>query len=612
MTKAYRKQTTRQPRANRATRLLAWFGVPLAVLLLAIVVVPWGQPGLLPHDPDIMLISVDTLRADHLECYGYKRIRTPAINRLASEGVLFTATVSAVPITLPSHASMLSGLIPPRHGARLNTGNRVPDDVTTLAETLQGYGYQTGAFVAALPMADVGGLAQGFEVYDQEFSTQKLPGFAATRQERYAEDVLAVARRWLATTDPARPVFAFVHLYDPHAPYEKPLPGTTTGSYDGEIVYVDRSLGSFLPALRGQPRWKDLLTIFTSDHGEALGEHGEQTHTLFVYESTLHVPLIVHWPGVLAPRRIESPVALIDITPTILELAGLPGLTDIDGRSLVSLIRGDEPPPTDRVLYFESLLPSLSYGWASLRGVRIGGLKYISAPRPELYDLRADPHELNNLIDSRPDDARHLAARLASIDNGRRATIAIDRKTLAGLESLGYISAPPVEGDDESPPPDPKDRVEVFERYQSALMASARGDHNEAYAAMADVAPYFEQSPAFHYRRGNTAARLELWDEAVDHYERSLKLDPQAEDAHLNLGVAYLKLGSPERSLEQFEALLGINPDHPGALLYAGQLKSRHGGNREEVIAHWTRFLEIAPDHPQADKVRRSLADYEQ
>ena len=377
------KPTRGRPAETKATKTAhgpaRW--VAVGACALAIAAALWMWRGRLfsssaTKPPDILLISIDTLRADRLGCYGYAAAQTPNIDRLAADGVVFETASSQVPLTLPSHASMLTGLIPPRHGARLNEGNRVPDEVTTLAETLRDQGYQTGAFVAALPMARIGGLDQGFDIYDDKLPQVRTPGSAVAREERYAEEVLAAARAWLAGTDARRPVFAFVHLYDVHAPYEKPLPGANVGSYDGEIAYVDRSLGPFLSSLHEQARWSRLLTVLTADHGEALGEHGEQTHGLFVYESTLHVPLIFHWPGVIAPRRVRSLVGIIDIPPTILALAKLPRLPDIDGQSLAGLL-GDQPASGQRGAVLRKP--------ARLAGVRLGPVARNAQWRPQVH-----------------------------------------------------------------------------------------------------------------------------------------------------------------------------------------------------------------------------------
>ena len=521
----------------------------------------WGWYGLRgPAElPDILLISIDTLRADRLGCYGYAAGRTPNIDRLAAAGMSFDAAISPVPITLPSHASMLTGLIPPRHGVRLNEGHRLGDSVVTLAEVLGEHGYQTGAFIGGLPMKKVGGLGQGFDVYDDWLSPQTFgDSDVVPRRERFAEEVFAAAEAWLKSADPARPVFAFIHVYDPHAPYEKPMPGATAPSYDGEIAHVDRELGAFFSSLRGIARSRESLTVLTSDHGEGLGEHGEKTHCVFVYEATLHVPLVFHWPGVIEVRRVEEEVGVIDVAPTILELAGLPGLSDVEGESLVGVM--EQGGSEERVFYFESLLGSLKFGWAPLRGVRAGDIKYIAAPRPELYDLRADPHELSNLYATRTAEAIRWAERLLTIGEGSRSTVESDRQTVRALESLGYVSAPPARSADPLERLDPKDCIQVYERYQVAHTEAALGRFAEALGIMAGLESSFQNSPVFYLRWGNFAAQASRWQLAAACYDKCLALDARNQKALLNLGVAYLKRNAPVKGLEQFEALLQINP----------------------------------------------------
>ena len=571
MRKTRRGKPAATKRATPARRPLIW--VVAVVGLLVVAGAWWGWYGFsrATDRPDVLLISIDTLRADRLGCYGYRTARTPNIDRLAAGAVVFTAAGSPVPITLPSHASMLT-------------------------------------FISGLPMVKTGGLAQGFDVYDEELTVLGAgDSSVVTRTERYAEEVLEAARAWLWSTDSTRPVFAFVHIFDPHEPYEKPLSATDAPSYDGEIAYVDRTLGPFLAALGNDPRWHGMLTVLTSDHGEGLWEHGEKNHGLFVYESTLRVPLIVHWPGRFAPRRVHVPVNIVDVAPTILELVELPGLPDVDGESLCSLM--ERPATDERFHYFESLLGSLNYGWATLRGVRCGRHKYISAPRPELYDLRQDPHELHNLCAARPADAERLASYLNEIGEDAHATVAMDPQTLAGLASLGYISAPPVEPDGPSERRDPKDCLDVFNRFHAAHAEFARGRPKEALMITEKLESSLHRSPYFYSRWGDLAARTGDWERAVYCYEKCLALDARQESARLNLGVAYLKRNDPARSLTHFEALLKINPDHVEAHLYAGEVKMRHLAKPAEAILHWNRVLELAPNHREAKNLRRALAE---
>jgi tetratricopeptide (TPR) repeat protein len=389
----------------------------------------------------------------------------------------------------------------------------------------------------------------------------------------------------------------------------KAPPGSPTPSYDGEIAYVDRALGAFLSSLTDEARWRGMLTVLTSDHGEGLGEHREKTHGVFVYESTLRVPLIFHWPGVLSPRRVRAPVDIVDTAPTILELVQLPGLPDVDGQSLVPLMQQPGSDEAERVFYFESLLGALDYGWAPLRGIRSGNLKYISAPRPELYDLRADPRELNNLYATRAADAARLAEYLSAIGEGDQATAEVDPRTRAGLEALGYVSAPPVTADAQTERADPKDHIEVYDRFQSAHTEFALGRSAEALAIMEALEPSLQRSPVFYNRWGTFAGQAGSWQRAALSYEKCLALDPGRETARLNLGVAYLKCNRFAESLEQLEILLRVNPDQVQALLYAGELNKTYLGKPAEALPHWRRFLELAPNHPDAGKIRKAVSE---
>lgn len=586
-----------------------------AVLLLA---VACGGEATPPGDqpagsssrgrPDILLISIDTLRADRVGAYGAAAARTPVIDRLASRGALFQSAFSPVPITLPAHASLLSGLNPPTHTVRDNGSFRLPEEVVTLSERLREGGWATAAFIGGLPLMRAGGLDQGFDLYDDAIAVRRLDSAGrATRPERRADEVLDLARRWLLQQPDDRPAFALIHLYDPHSPYEQPLPGAMTPSYEGEIAYVDAALGRFFDALGADGRWGRALTIVTADHGEGLGEHGEQTHCIFVYDSTLRVPLIVHWPGVVEPRSIAGSVGLIDVTPTLLDLLALPPLSGAEGVSLAeTLRRGAAAPP--RELYFESLFGELRFGWAPLRGLREDGLKYIAAPRPELYDVERDPRELEDRWSADSVAAADLAARLLEIGTGGATRVRLDPEAARALASLGYVSAPPAPGAAEGQAPDPKDQIHVYEGFQLAHEEFLGGRAAEALTRMEDLEPALRRSPYFYLEWGNMAAGAERWSLAADAYVKSLTLDGTQADALLNLGVARMKLGKFPDAAKQFEALLLAHPDHATGHLYLGVVQAKHLGDTTAARHHFERFVQLAPDHPEAAQIRRALA----
>lgn len=566
--------------------------------------------------PDILLISIDTLRADRLGCYGRADAHTPTIDRLAAEGAAFEHAWTPVPITLPAHATMLTGLLPPRHGVRDNGSFRLPDTHATLAESLRAAGYRTGAFVGGFPLVAAGGLARGFDVYDDEMSPHAFGSGAqeVSRLERSADEVLQRAWKWLLAAPAESPVFAFVHLYDPHSPYERPLPGRQELSYEGEIAYVDAVLGEFFAALRRHERWNGLLTILTSDHGEGLGEHGERTHCIFVYDTTLRIPLIVHWPGRLDPMRIASPAGLIDVTPTILKLAGLPPIAGVDGQALLSesgdgvtIVDASPPDAAARSFYAESLFPELRFGWAPLRSLRQGALKYIDAPRPELFDVAVDPSESNNLVEARPQEAARLARQLRGMGDGVRAAVAESAQTRSALGALGYLSAPPADDAEAASPADPKDRMAAYNQFELAHEYCLTGRIDEALAALASVESQFARSPYFHQQLGEFAARAGRWAEAEASFRRCLELSESNLDVRLNLGVAQMRQGDYRAAAAQFDRILSIDPNHAVAHLYAGVVKGKHLGDEAGAVRHWSRFVELAPHHPEADKIRAVL-----
>src|SRR5438105_12289675 len=356
-----------------------------------------GSPLKETTSPDVVLVTIDTLRADHVGCYGYERIQTPALDSLATGGFRFTQAFTPSPITNTSHATILTGLLPSSHGV---TDFAVPLAAThpTLAELLKKKGYRTAAFVGAVILDSKSlapGFDRGFDFYDN-FPQHSPSNLRWGRVERRGMDVVHRAQTWLAA-HPAGPHFVWVHLYDPHDPYEAPAPYSLIYKdrpYDGEIAYADSALATFVAYIKKQGWYENSLVVVVGDHGEGLGEHHENTHGIFLYDSTTHVPLIVKLPaGQGAGKVMDEQVRTTDIVPTILELLGIPAPADLDGTSLKLAIPGSEP--TSRIAFGETDYP-LRFGWAPLRSVRSEGFKFIEAPRPELYDLSSDPGELRN------------------------------------------------------------------------------------------------------------------------------------------------------------------------------------------------------------------------
>jgi arylsulfatase A-like enzyme len=408
----------------------------------------------------VVIITLDTMRADRLPAYGFNGVATPALDRLAAEGVLFEQAFAATPLTLPSHATLFTGLFPPRLGVRDNAGASVAPAFRTLAEVLSGHGLATAAFVASSVLAPERGLDQGFATYSTGQSA-RCPGSARAR--RPADAVMDESLGWLETFD-SGPFFLWVHLYDTHRPHRLPADYTRAYAdpYAAAIAFEDAQIARLVAHLEARGRLDDTLIVVAGDHGESLGDHGEDGHGIFIYQEALHVPLMFRGPG-LAPRRVRAPVRLADVTPTILELVGEEP-PPLDGISLGGLITGGaEGRP--REVYAESLYPQ-RFGWAPLRSLRADRYKLIDAPRPELYDLQADPREQRNIFASSPAVAAAMRRRLRSFEPDPAKVgdpPAPDPALAARLASLGYVSgSADAKSGAPDAAPDPKDVIATF------------------------------------------------------------------------------------------------------------------------------------------------------
>lgn len=390
--------------------------IPRLAVVLALIALVGGCGG--PSTPEgIVLITIDSCRPDRIGCYGSDTCETPAIDALAESGALFLDAAAPVPVTLPSHCSILTGLYPDRHTVRDNASHRLPDEALTLAEVLADAGWKTGAFIGAARLERRFGTMQGFQDYDDMLPEGGSPAETGPDRDdgdlgvftrlltpqRPADQVVDSALTWIeAARSEQRPFLLWVHLSDPHAPYAAPARFDERygeGSYEGEVAFVDEQIGRLMDGL-GSARGRVLVAV-TADHGEALGDHGERTHGFFVYRATTAVPWIVTGPGIPRGTRVKRPVSLVQVMPTLLEAVGVAFPTGLDGRSTLPLIAGTAGVETDPV-YGESLVPSLGSRWPGLRSVRRGRWKYIDAPTPELYDLKADPQEETNVADANP------------------------------------------------------------------------------------------------------------------------------------------------------------------------------------------------------------------
>jgi arylsulfatase A-like enzyme len=463
----------------------------IRICLLAALI--WISPGVAAAPAPVILISVDTLRVDHLSCYGYRGLRTPHIDVMARGGTVFSGVTSQIPLTLPSHVSLFTSTYPFSNHVRDN-GQQLGPNAITLATLLKARGYRTAAFVASFVLDRRFGLSQGFDEYDSKFDLQRREGPDPGDVKRTGEEVVQAASQWLRK-NAASPFFLFVHFYDLHTPYNLPpsfgnMPHRN--SYDKALAYEDDVIGWFWTVLGNQGLLEKALILFTSDHGESLGEHGESTHGYFTYQSTLSVPLIIHWPAGTKPFpfTMNEPASLVDIAPTILDFAGVPRPPEFQGRSLMDLLNRKGPP--EREIYSESLYPQNHFGCGSLRSLRAGRYKYIEASKPELYDLSRDPGELHNLLPEQKTIASDYSRRL-SVLTSRLGRVSATRpqapspKALAALKSLGYLagSSGSVEGNRSAP--DPKDRIADSEAYSRALVLASAGKPAKAAALMEEL-----------------------------------------------------------------------------------------------------------------------------
>ncbi|HXB71364.1 MAG TPA: sulfatase-like hydrolase/transferase [Candidatus Acidoferrales bacterium] len=594
-----------------------WIGV-LAGMALAAQGVAQVAVQVAAQQTPVILISIDTLRADHLSAYGYRTIHTPGIDSFADSsagsfaadsvahrGTLFANAESQIPLTLPSHLSLFTSTYPFANQIEENA-ERVPEGVVTLASVLRSHGYQTAAFVGCVFLERQIGIGQGFDLYDSPFNFPVLSPLsgsmlAGTRQNQYTVRdrrdgalVTSAASRWLAAHR-GQPAFVFVHLFDMHKPYHLPAsfhPTPSVSGYDAELEYVDHLMGSFRQTLMDQGWWDRSLVVLLADHGESLGEHSEDSHGTFIYQSTLHVPLIFHWPadgfwpgGAHGPAGapdqpavVSQSVGLIDVAPTVLDFLHVLSPPSFAGRSLMGEAGTGRTGFDLHPVYAESLHTHDAFGWAPLRSLRDGDFKYIEAPTPELYDLRADPNEHRNLARVAPlgtggaqapsqalskalEMKGQLAQFLARYGPARPAPARGNSpETQARLRSLGYLapgSRPALSSDG----PDPKDRLPEFRLYESAQAALYQGRIAEATAMLLQVLARDPNNTLARRDLGGCYVERRMWNQARAAFERVLERAPEDYVTHFELGIAEEHLGLLKEAREDLETACRIAPE---------------------------------------------------
>jgi arylsulfatase A-like enzyme/Flp pilus assembly protein TadD len=580
-----------------------WSAAALAVLAAGCARQPAAPP------PSLLLVTIDTLRADHVGAYGAPAGATPQLDALAARGTLFEEAVASVPLTLPSHSTILSGLDPLHHGVRDNGSYVFPESVDTLPALLTRRGYATGAFVAAYVLDRRFGLARGFTAYDDRVS-RKASGVSLLESERPCENVVEASRAWIK--DQAGPFFAWAHFYEPHAPH--------VSSYADEVRTADACFGRLLQAAQAKAG-EQLLVAVLADHGEGLGEHGEPGHGLFVYQSTLRIPLLLAGPRVARGERSKRLARTSDVLPTLLALLGVPAPAGLDGRDLLA---GEAP----REAYAESFYPA-SFGWSPLRSLRVGALKLVEAPRPELYDLAADPKETRDLAGARAVDVERLRGALQALlrTETRVAKHSSDPEVAERLRALGYAAGPGGDpGGARGSGKDPKDALPLFVEFERANALEARGErepslrafrsllarepengvfrrslagalrrrgaHAEAAAALGDLEKAGSSDATAWHERALALAGAGRIEQAIDAERRATALDPRAPEPFNHLGVLLAEKGRLPEALLALDQATRLDPT-----------SAKAWSNRGNVLRGLRRFEEARTDYERASRL---------
>jgi len=563
-----------------------------------------------PSDLNVLIFTLDTTRSDHIGCYGYPNIHTPNIDLVASEGILFQNATSQSPLTLPSHASIFTGTYPPFHGVKDNGGFYLEEDKVTLAEQLQTKGWATGAFVGAFVLDSRWGLDQGFDHYYDNFDFAKYKRISLASVQREGGEVIKAFFEWFDKHSHER-FFSWIHFYDPHTPYDPPEPFKSQyesqpfGSYDGEIAYVDSLIGKVLDSLREKKLLDKTIIVIVGDHGESLGEHHESAHGFFIYDATVSVPMIIRLPSAsLKGKTIASQVQNVDLFPTLCEILDLPISEKVQGESLLPLIIGRKMKK-ERRAYSETYYPRYHYGWSDLKSLRTSKYKFIMAPRPELYDLDLDPHELENIYEQNLPLAREFTRDLKALeekmaqegieDKGPRK---LDDEAREKLMALGYIGG--FTSDSKLKQTgnlaDPKDKIIIYNKIKMAEGASSNREYDVALNLLDQV---ISEDPGIMEARQVRASiflQLERVEEAIEECKEALKIDPEYSAAIFIMAQAYRKQKKYEEAIAGFDRILQIDSRDPKPHVNLGAIYTEIK-EYDNAIAHLEQAIAIDPEH---------------
>lgn len=522
----------------------------------------------------VILISVDTLRADRLPAYGYSGVHAPATDQLAADGIVFENAYAHVPLTLPSHVTMLTGKLPHQTGIRSNIGFRFDQkSAPSMPRMLAARGYATGGAVSAYVLRAETGLGPMFDFYDDSLPVHESAMLGAL--QRPGDETIRSALRWIDGLG-AKPYFLFLHLFEPHSPYEAPEPFRSrySNAYDAEVAATDAILGRLFAELDRRGMYEDSTIILVSDHGEGLGDHGEAEHGVLLYREVLHVPLIVKLPGKrLAGKRVRSPAQLIDLLPTVLSLSGMPVPKELAGISLVDLAEGRGGGA--RTVYSETFYPRLHLGWSPLRSLTDSRVHYIESPDPELFDITVDPAEKNDQRDARRREASALSKQLAAIPLNFEAAQPGDPEERARLSALGYLSGAAA-GDHAGPRLNPRDHVQVLARIQQTFELNQQRRYAESIELSRSILREYPDLVDVHTQLAGTLRRVGRLEEALQMYREGIRRSPQLVDSlAMEIGKLTLDMGDLAAAELHAKQSMKLNPAEAHLLLAAVALERR-------------------------------------
>lgn len=595
--------STEEPQGKESKKKKLYLVLPIVLLILIAAFFTarfFLLPAKIKKDSrlNVMLVTLDTTRADRLGCYGYQKAKTPHLDSLASKGVRFLNAYCQVPLTTPSHCSILSGTYPIFHQVHNNGAYALRSEITTLAEVLKGRGFETAAFVGSFTVDSRFGLDQGFDVFDDRFAEGQA--FKALNSERKADKVFEPFSLWLDKAHSGQ-FFCWVHFYDPHLPYDPPSPYKeefADNPYDGEIAYMDNYIGKIVEKLQEKNIISNTFLILAGDHGEAFGEKVEAGHGIFLYEETMRVPLILYAENHLPEGMIVKPrVRLIDLMPTVLDMLTIPADKDIQGIGLLPFITGKKKESLSS--YIETYFPRENYGWSELVGLISGDWKYIRAPKEELYNLKTDPQEVRNVIDEEKKIAQEKRALLeemitrnsSALRLGKRVMTAEEKKRLMSLGYIDYSESVP-----NGPLPDPKDRIEELRLIQQAETFDLQGNFAESSKIYEKILSLRPETPTSYINLALMQAKMRQFDDAIRILQQGVEKIPKSEMLLTRLGHTYMVTGRLKKALEAMQAVLEVNAQSFDALLASGWILNLMG-QKEEARSYFEKALTVEPEN---------------